>query len=522
MFKKLNRTKRQKWEAGLAWFRLRYLEPPTRCLNLLSRSLACGRVALYYRPGEAVSQLYLGVPGAYIRLVGRMAADFGFSLKPKPPEVEIPPAQRMTAVPDLPWDSPFMAHIANEFAFVSLLGGDQSYDPGQYLPQPPSTGPGHGPATWKMPDNPPPGLSLKPSWDGQPPSAYLVAMEPDPRRWPLGRSLTGVPLHVAGRVNIYGRGEAVADWLVQQVTQMVSDNPANLVVIDGAGDLVPMLKRKAAVTRLLGKQLVYVDTDGDLLTGGFNPLAAVPGETEAETVERWQYWFLDMGTHPQALHLLAQAWQDGVRDIPTLQKWLKQPRQQMAASTGSPSIGSTSARTPSASSITLSRSMTLSRSGELNRPILAASSLTLALNRLAADSALRDWLEWPANRFDILPDGALFFACQGAGWDRQQLLRAVLLGVIGIPDVRLVVHGFRWKAADTAGYGPILISNGPPLPESTIILTASRAEVQASLAARFLGEDERLAENLALLEYGQGIIITGGEILPAAWTGTQS
>jgi hypothetical protein len=151
-----------------------------------------------------------------------------------------------------------------------------------------------------------------------------------------------------------------------------------------------------------------------------------------------------------------------------------------------------------------------------------ASSLTLALNRLTADPTLRDWLAWPANRFDILPDGALFFACQGAGWDRQQLLRAVLLGVIGVPDVRLVVHGFRWKVADTAGYGPILISNGPPLSESTIVLTASRADVQEALAARFLGEDERLAENLALLEYGQGIIIAGGEVFSTTWIGTKS
>ncbi len=84
-------------------------------------------------------------------------------------------------------------------------------------------------------------------------------------------------MHVAGRVNIYGREEAAADWMVHQVTQMVSLDPANLVVIDGAGDLVPRLKRKAAVTRLLGERLAYVNIDGASLAGGFNPLAAVPG-----------------------------------------------------------------------------------------------------------------------------------------------------------------------------------------------------------------------------------------------------
>jgi hypothetical protein len=78
-------------------------------------------------------------------------------------------------------------------------------------------------------------------------------------------------------VNVYGRQAAVADWLVHQVTQMVHLNPANLVVIDGRGDLVPQLKRKVAVTRLLGQQLAYIDMDSASFVGGYNPLAAVPG-----------------------------------------------------------------------------------------------------------------------------------------------------------------------------------------------------------------------------------------------------
>ena len=55
--------------------------------------------------------------------------------------------------------------------------------------------------------------------------------------------------------------------------------------------LVPRLKRKAAVTRLLGEQLAYVDMDGTSLANGFNPLAAVPGETEEALLQRWQRWF---------------------------------------------------------------------------------------------------------------------------------------------------------------------------------------------------------------------------------------
>lgn len=484
MFKKLfgKQTAREKWDAGLVWFRLRYLEPerPTRCINLLSRSQACGRVALYYRPGEGVSQLYLGVPETHVRLLGRMVADFGFSLKPKPPEVAIPAAGRMTAAGDLPWDSAFMAHIVNEFAFVSLVESENKG--GSYLPEPVSSKPGRDPATWRLLDNPLPGLTLMPSWNGQQPPAHLVATEPDPRRWLLGRSQSGTPLHVSGRINIYGRQEAVADWLVQQVTQMVTMDHTNLVVIDGAGDLVPRLKRKAAVTRLLGEQLAYVDIDGASLANGFNPLAAAPGETETARVQRWQRWFQGMNVHPHGIQLLVRAQRDGVEDISGLRKWLKQ----------------------------------VERQGHY----AAVSSLGMALNRLTASRTLREWLEWPANRFDILPEGALFFACKGSGWDRQQLLQAVLLGAMQAEGVRLIVHGFPGKAIRKAHAGKqeqIVISNGPLLPNSTVILTECHAHGIKALASRFLASDACLSENLELLGRGEGIVITNDDVLFTAW-----
>ncbi|MCP4421616.1 MAG: hypothetical protein GY805_33810 [Chloroflexi bacterium] len=327
MFKKLfsSRAARQKWDAGLVWFRLRYLhaETLTHCLNLLSRPQACGRVALHYQPGTAVSALYLGIPETHLRLLQRMVIDFGFSLKPMSPEVEIPEAQPMTAVATLPWNksleapfmsswmAPCMAHIVNESLFVS----DEASKGGSYMPQPIPAKSGHAVTAWHMPETPAAGLTLQPSWNGQQPPAQLIATEPDPQRWLLGRSRTGIPLHVAGRVNIYGRQEAVADWLVHQVTQMVTLDHSNLVVIDGAGDLVSRLKRKAAVTRLLGEKLAYVDIDGASLAGGFNPLAVAPGETEEETTRRWQQWFQGMNVHPQGIELLAQARADGVGDM---------------------------------------------------------------------------------------------------------------------------------------------------------------------------------------------------------------
>jgi hypothetical protein len=189
-----------------------------------------------------------------------------------------------------------------------------------------------------------------------------------------------------------------------------------------------------------------------------------------------------MNVHPQGIQLLAQAQQEGVEDIPGLRKWLKQ----------------------------------VERQGQYT----AVSSLRMALNRLTASRVLREWLEWPANRFDILPEGALFFACKGAGWDRQQLLRAVLLGAMQVEGVRLIVHGSPWKAADTAFLGAqerVVVSNGPLLPDSAIILTECHAHGVAALAGRFLASDVRLGENLELLGRGEGIVIASDRVFFTAW-----
>ena len=105
------RSARQKWEAELVWFRLRYQDAAkaTRCLNLLSRVEACGRLALYYLPGSPVSQLYLGVPEVRIRLVQQMASDFGLSVKPSLLDLCLPEARKLLPMADLPWERPFHA-----------------------------------------------------------------------------------------------------------------------------------------------------------------------------------------------------------------------------------------------------------------------------------------------------------------------------------------------------------------------------------------------------------------------------
>jgi len=485
MFKKLfgKRAAQEKWEAGLVWFRLRYLEPagPTQCINLLSRPPACGRVALYYRPGETVSQLYLGIPESHVRLLQRMVADFGFSLKPKPPEVTIPAAQRLTVADTLPWDRPFLAHIVNEIAFMGLVGENNK---GSYFPQASVPNGTQCCPAWMLPEAVPFGLTLKPAWNGHEPTVQSIAHEGGERRWLLGRSQANQPIQVAGRVNVYGRQEAVAEWLVHQISQMISLNPANLVVIDGRGDVIPQLKRKATVTRLLGEQLAYVDIDSTSLVGGFNPLAAVPDENTECQVQRWQQWFQGMAVHPQGVQLLPQAHQEGVEDMAALRKWLKQKERQ----------------------------------GQYT----AVSSLSLTLNRLTASRTLREWLEWPTNPYEILPQGSLFFACKATGWDRRQLLRSVLLSALQVAGGYVVVHGFPWQKTDVAylnKQAEMVISNGPLLPASTVVLTESHTQGVSTLVKRFLADDEWWGENLELLKRGEGLVIGEDDLFFSTWNG---
>ncbi len=133
---------------------------------------------------------------------------------------------------------------------------------------------------------------------------------------------------------------------------------------------------------------------------------------------------------------------------------------------------------------------------------------------------LREWLTWPTNLFERLPTGALFFACRAAGWDRQQLVRAVLLAALNIPQARLILHGFPWSAfrGQTVGeHDFLLVSNGPEMAQAATVLVASHAHQHHELARRFLSGSVTLEENLALLQYGQGILCFEKEYFLTSW-----
>jgi hypothetical protein len=188
-----------------------------------------------------------------------------------------------------------------------------------------------------------------------------------------------------------------------------------------------------------------------------------------------------MNLQPQALPLLAQAREAGVGDIPGLQKWLKQA----------------------------------ARRGEQRVPAL--SSLVLAFNRLTAEPNLRQWLDWPTDRFESLPAGTLIFACPATTWARQQLLRAVWLAVRQLPGVRLVLHGCPWLTVDRPISGQMVTSNGPLLAESVQILVGSEPAAAAKLAALFLNQDPLLAEALEILSPNQAILAQRDDIRLISW-----
>lgn len=472
---------RREWEAGLTWFRVRYLDANglARCIRLLSSAHVCGRVAIYYVPHAAVSRLYVGVPTDRNELLQRMSADLNFSITVSP-DVQPPPISLLAPAEQLPWDRPFYTHIVEGHLFIDGSEDEKNAEQGSYLPL--ATKRKEAPTEWRLLQPPAAGLSLKPSWNGHRAQVEFSASNAGAPGWPLGRSQDGVPIYAGGSVNVYGGAGTAAGWLARLVEHLLHDKPHGLIVIDGKGDLVPVLKRKAVVTRLLGKQLTHVDVDGAVVAGGFNPLA--PGESDAETLQRWQRWFSNMSVHQEGLQLLARAVADGVTDITSLQRWLQQPSQQYYA--------------------------------------VGVSSLQSALRRLQADPVLREWLSWPTNIFTGLPEGVLLLACRRAGWGREQLLAAAALAALSFPEARLVLHGFPWSAsgftaADFEDIKQLVASNGPCMQECTVVLTRSGPQTAQKLARRFLGDDVLAEENLQILEEGSGIVVHGGQGIPVQW-----
>ncbi len=478
-----DRRAAERWQAGLTWFRLRYLdaERTTRCLVLLSRPELCERLALCHAAGPEVTRLYVGLPAARVERALSLAGDCGFSLTEAVPAHVLPAAPLTPAAGALPWDREFVAHIVDGQAFVDA-GVDTPVGRKRFLPD--ANGRAEGPATWTLPDQPPLGMTLQPEWPDQTPPADLIAGAEDPTGWPLGKTRDGLPLQAQGRVNIYGRAAAVAYWLTCQATQLLGMDPAGLVIIDGVGDLAPQLKRKEAVTRLLaGRQLTYLDLDGAGTAGGLNPLAGVPGESETGQVARWERWFQGLGAPAQGMPLLGIARQTGVSDIPALRKWLQQE--------------------------------------ERRRPDLGVTGLRMAVERLTIDPAMRQWLEWPTNPFDILPGGTLIFSCRASDWARRRLLHAVLLSALAAPDVRLIVHGFPWHALRMELAGDVervIVSNGPLMTGASVLTTCDSKTADA-LAAGFLPGDVCLHEHLQLLGRGEGLVFSRQRACFVTWNG---
>jgi len=477
-----DRRAAERWQAGLTWFRLRYLdaERTTRCLVLLSRPELCGRLALYHAPGPEVTCLYVGLPAARVERAFSLAGDCGFTLAEAVP-AQVLPVAPLTPAGALPWDREFTAHIVDGQAFVDA-GVATPAGRKRFLPE--ANGRAEEPATWTLPDQPLLGMTLQPEWPDQQPPADLIAGAERTTGWPLGKTRDGLSLQAQGQVNIYGRQAAVAYWLTCQATQLLAMDPAGLVVIDGAGDLAPQLKRKEAVTQLLaGRQLTYLDLDGAVAAAGLNPLAGAPGESEAGQIARWERWFQGLGAPAQGMPLLGVARQAGVNDIPALRKWLQQE--------------------------------------ERRRPELGVTGLRLAMERLTVDPAMRQWLEWPTNPFDILPGGALVFSCRASDWARRRLLHAVLLSALAAPEVRLIVHGFPWRALrmELAGdVDRVIVSNGPLMSGASVLTTCDSKNADA-LAAGFLPGDVRLREHLQLLGRGEGLVLSGQSACFVTWNG---
>lgn len=551
LLKDSNVKPRQEWEAHLTWYRLRYenADGPVKAINLLSRTNSPGRVSLYYEPGD-VTRLYLGIPGEKNRLLNQMAGDYGFLLAQETPQ--LPKPTRLVKAIDLPVDRLFVAHIANEYLFVSTEDDKE----GEYLPMPPSKQVGHGTAAWKLPSPPPAGITSRPSWERWTVPQHWIATFNDPQTWVLGRSKHG-PLHLPDSLNVYGKADAACVWLAGLLEQSLADGGGNIVVIDGVGELARKLKRKATITNQFNRGLMFIDMDG-VSARGFNPLAPISGVpiseddlavavadvlngvevnqvqvtrivnaifnivgkefaadhirtavtravnsalgdksatvetiagvvgkvlTDEATKQRWLDWFTGMKTRHDALALLPTAYEAGVRDLFALRRWLNRQQKEHFA---------------------------------------AVSRFRVTLDRILESAEMGAWLKQPFGYFKDFPGGSLIFTCEATSWERQQLLRAVLLAALQLPNVRLAVHGYPWEKSDNAlarfnGRHRAIISNGPSLDVSVPVLVECRPEALSALADRFLGNDPLITENYQLLRRGDALVVHEGTVTAVTW-----
>ncbi len=465
LLKRNHRRTRLAWETELDWFRLRYAsgDAVTRCLRRLSRRDACGRVALYFQHSPTtLPALYIALPTRHVALFKQMAGDLAFQLTPA--THLSPPIDPLIGIAQFSWTASFTAHIVDGHLFVSAAN-----ETGHDFPIPMAADP---PTSWSFPPEPPLGLSSTSNWEPTLTPSYLAADERTPDTWLLGRNLFRKQLHGGHQINLYGRQAAVSHWLTQLVIQSLWGDAGKLIVIDGAGDLVPQLKRKPIITAGLGDTIRYLDLNNTNTLVGFNPLARVPTDSPETHLLRWQAWVHRMDVPLESVQLLPRAFADGVTDIATLQKWLQQQARQGATT--------------------------------------AIDSLKAALARLTRRPKLREWLEWPTNPYDGLPDGSLLFSCKADGWDSERLLHSVLLAALAIPNVRLICHGIPWHLISTeqlADHRQIVVSNAPCLPNSSIVIAQTHEQGLHQLARRFQLRGERLLENMRLMTLGEAVLL---------------
>ena len=478
------RTQAQAWLSSLAWYRLRYgsAELAEQGLVVLAGATGCGRVALFYQP-QPVPQLLLGLPPAEGEWGQRVARDYAASLHPAQMPENLT-ARRVASVTKVDWQRPFLAHLVSEHLFLVYL--DEA-EPAQGLFWP-GLRPGQPRNSWQLPVTPPVGLTTRPHLAAVAvPDAMKVSGQ-EGQHWLLGYAPGNQMIQApTPQVNLYGGREAVTFWLEQATLAALALQPEGLVIIDGHGNLTQRLKRHVLVADLLNRKQLTLASVTEASGGrtGFNPLAPVPGETEAQTVERWQTWFAGMGCGGQARALLAEAYEEGVRDINQLRRWLEQPTRLLTEGNG-------------------------------------LANLQTALRRLLVGASVRDWLEWPTNLFTTLGTKPLLFACPADHWGREQLLKAMFLGVQASGQTRLIVSGMKIKSEDIQEPGTaLLMGNGPRLPGATTVLTTTLAgQVEILLAQLGCGQESSpavLQEVIELLPSGDGVVLATTGPIGVSW-----
>ncbi len=228
--------------------------------------------------------------------------------------------------------------------------------------------------------------------------------------------------------------------------------------------------------------MVTIIEDNDLVSAGFNPLAAVPGESEADMLTRWQAWFTQMGVHRSNMTVLAEAYEAGIRDLMALVRWLNLPVQQI-------------------------------REAEI-------ASLRHRLDSFLQTRTIQEWVDWPDNPFRLLPEGGLLFSCHCQSWERTQMLIAVLLGALNSSDARLILHGIPWQDCQVSlpEDRTIFVSNGPVFDVGIqVLVRCQKAEAATLLGKRFFPDDAQMQENLHLLMLGEGVVINQGEPIYTTW-----